>query len=109
MALEDGEYRRRELKMHQLYQEKTSLRPDGFLSTKKTDSTVFSGLWVHLVLVQSDYNKTELPAETQAVEITSHAPGETHGVILKITIHSEMTKVLICLCVCLLLATPRSR
>lgn len=41
---------------------------------------MLSGLWVDLVLVQSDYNKTELPAETQAVEIINRTPTETHGV-----------------------------
>lgn len=41
---------------------------------------MWSGLWVHLVLVQSDFLKTELPAETQAVEITNDTPRETHEV-----------------------------
>lgn len=40
----------------------------------------FRGLSVHLVFVQLDYNKTELPAERPALEITNHTPRETRGV-----------------------------
>lgn len=50
-----------------------------------------------MVLVQSGYNKCEVPAESRAVETTNHTP-ERHMELLEITVNSEMTKVLICLC-----------
>lgn len=78
MALEDGEYRINV----SVISRKTSLRPECFLgkfSTKKTNSTVFSGLLVHLVLFQSDNNKTELLSEMLLVEIINYTEKETHG------------------------------
>jgi len=55
---------------------------------------VFSGLSVHLVLIQVEYDKTRWPAETSGRNTAQEKQMES----LTITIHSEMTKVLICLC-----------
>lgn len=92
MALEDGEYRIRESKSVIGYFKKKNKKQiqdqiTSFVNLykeKKNDSTVFCGLSVHLVLVQSDNNKTELPAETRAEGIADHTPRETHTNLLKL-------------------------